>query len=461
MHPRHALLLVPLLSFATFACGDGSSKYSTVDARFDASTAGAQVTHAWFPLVPGTTHEYRRDEEARDDERGNRPPTHTTRAVSHFTRTLGGVECCWVVVRERALDERGEPGELVEERFEYFAQDAAGHVWILGVDATQYEEGEVVGRDGSWSIEEDGERAGLVLPHSPRPRDAFERVADGTRVRALVQSNGVRVETPELGTFVGCLQLSESIRGAAGAEDRTVLLAPDLGEVTHRGGGGDSDRQGSRWLRAVLDDKRPALDPNHFRATVDHPYFPLVPGITLRYAGTSEDGFEEVLVSVLADTKRVLGVDCTSVEVLELVEGELVEESIDWYAQDELGNVWYFGSAVTEFEDGVAVGTEGSWIAGENGAQPGLEMPASPRVGDSYRQEYAPGVAEDVALVHRADVDVIAGGFAWSGCLEIRERNPLEPDSASEFKYHARSVGVVLEVNADGSETLELVEISD
>ena len=131
----------------------------------------------------------------------------------------------------------------------------------------------------------------------------------------------------------------------------------------------------------------------------------------------------------------------------------------DWYAQDNDGNVWYFGEDSREYEDGEEVSTEGSWQAGVDGAQPGIIMKANPRIGDSYRQEYYPGEAEDMGQVIRLNESASVPYGSFGEVLVILEWNPLEPD-VIEHDYYAPGVGAILEVVVEGEpERVELVEI--
>ena len=141
------------------------------------------------------------------------------------------------------------------------------------------------------------------------------------------------------------------------------------------------------------------------------------------------------------------------------LDGELTEETFDWFAQDSEGNVWYFGEDSAEYEDGELVSTEGSWEAGVDGAQPGIIMKADPRVGDSYRQEYYEGEAEDMGAVVALEQSVTVPYGDFDDCLQILDWNPLEPDS-NEYKYYSSEIGLVLEMQEDGSEPLELINIT-
>jgi hypothetical protein len=193
---------------------------------------------------------------------------------------------------------------------------------------------------------------------------------------------------------------------------------------------------------------------------VDNPYFPLPVGRVLTYEADTEDGLEIIVVEVLSDIKVVMGVTCVVVRDTVTLDGELVEDTFDWYAQDIDGNVWYMGEDSTEYENGVPVSKAGSWEAGVDGATAGIIMwGAFPPVGTSYRQEFYEGEAEDVGTILATDemVDVPWGTF--SGCLKTADTTPLEPDVYEE-KYYAPGIGAVLEVDDEDVRT-ELVDVQD
>lgn len=198
----------------------------------------------------------------------------------------------------------------------------------------------------------------------------------------------------------------------------------------------------------------PVFEPTTATATIDNPWLPLVPGTTAVFEGTTSGGFERIEETVTTRTKTILGAPCVVVESRAYVDGELVEETLDWYSQDAEGNVWYLGEDTKEYEGGVVVSTEGSWEAGVDGAEPGILMLAAPEVGDAYRQEYYEGEAEDMAEVVGLDVPVTLGDGTPYTCLVTREWTPLEPDQ-DERKYYAEGVGLVREAQADGSEPID------
>lgn len=196
-----------------------------------------------------------------------------------------------------------------------------------------------------------------------------------------------------------------------------------------------------------LDIPMPA--PSSFTTRIDNPFMPLRPGTTLTYA-LSEDG-ERVTYEVTRDTREVNGVTCVVVHDIAYVNGLVVEDTHDWFAQDADGNVWYFGEDTAEYEPGnpVPLNNNGAWEAGVDGAVAGIVMLADPAVGQRYYQEYAKGIAEDFAVVKslKSTVDVVYGSF--DDVLKTRDVNPLDP--SEERKYHVEGVGTVLTTDEDGA----------
>ena len=204
----------------------------------------------------------------------------------------------------------------------------------------------------------------------------------------------------------------------------------------------------------------PVIDPARFSATIDNPFFPLVPGTRLIYEGTTADGKERNVVEVTRETKVVMGVETRVVHDVVEVDGEVEEETFDWYAQDVDGNVWYFGED-TRAVGGPTVDTSGSFTAGVDGALPGIIMPGNPVPGDQYRQEYYRGEAEDTGKVlSLTGTESASYGGARSDLLVTEDVNPLDPAAAIENKYFARGVGNVVVVHVTGpAERVELVAV--
>jgi hypothetical protein len=201
------------------------------------------------------------------------------------------------------------------------------------------------------------------------------------------------------------------------------------------------------------------LDPARFAGVaITHPFWPMAPGSRWTYRETDVDGtVQDVEVTVTDKTKQILGITATVVHDVLKEDGEVVEDTFDWYAQDVDGNLWYLGEDTKEFENGKVTSTEGSWEAGVDNAQPGIILPAAPAVGMTYRQEYLAGQAEDEASVMSLTEHVRLKAGIWDGVLTTRETTALEPDVV-EYKFYARGVGEVQAIDvSDGTSREELL----
>ena len=203
----------------------------------------------------------------------------------------------------------------------------------------------------------------------------------------------------------------------------------------------------------------PKIDPKDFVSKIDNKYFTLAPGRKFIYEGKTSAGTERIEVIVTDESKRVMGVTATVVRDTAWLEGELIEDTKDWFAQDKEGNVWYFGEETKEYEKNKVVSTKGSWEAGVDDAKPGIVMPASPKVGDSYRQEYFKGEAEDMGDIVALDRKVTVKYGTFENCLQTRDWSKIEK-SLNEYKYYSPDIGfVVLEKAVKGKERVELVSV--
>jgi hypothetical protein len=217
----------------------------------------------------------------------------------------------------------------------------------------------------------------------------------------------------------------------------------------------------------------PATVPDFAAASFSNPtqitnvYLPLVVGASRTYAADTPDGPERIVVEVLADTRLVSGVLCRVVRDRVFLNDVLIEDTHDFYAQDDAGNVWYMGETVDNHnydDEGnlIDVTHEGAWEAGEDvagigtAALPGFAMPAVRTVGRVYNQEYYPGEAEDTGEIISLNATVTLASGATYDCVQTRDSTPLDPD-AVEFKFYAAGVGLVLESGPDGSQRVELV----
>jgi hypothetical protein len=226
-------------------------------------------------------------------------------------------------------------------------------------------------------------------------------------------------------------------------------------------GCGDKEDEGSCTPAIEVDSSYdPTIDPSEFSTTIDNPYLPWVPGTVFTYEGTSDGEAERNVVTVTDETRVIMGITCVAVDDRVEVAGELEERTTDWYAQDADGNVWYFGEDSNEYSDGKVTSTEGSWLAGVDGALPGIVMEADPRVGDAYRQEFLVGEAEDLAQVERLRQSVSVDYGSFDDALRTREWTPLEPCVAEE-KWYAPGVGLVKStMTSGGQEDMQLVSMT-
>lgn len=196
-----------------------------------------------------------------------------------------------------------------------------------------------------------------------------------------------------------------------------------------------------------------------FTARVDNPWFPLLAGTQYRYTGVKDGKPSRDVMTVTHGTRTIEGAPCVVVHDRLYLKGHLAERTTDWYSQDAQGNVWYFGENTAELDaHGHVKSTAGTWTAGVNAAQPGIYMPANPRIGKSGRQEYYKGQAEDhykvIGLFHTVSPtgpQTVALTKEWS---------PLEP-GVLDHKMYARGIGVVLEQTEKGpQERNELVSVT-
>jgi hypothetical protein len=183
---------------------------------------------------------------------------------------------------------------------------------------------------------------------------------------------------------------------------------------------------------------------------VDNSWFPLIPGMTWEYRGVKDGEPSHEIMVATSKTKTIQGVPCTVVNDKLYLSGKLEERTLDYYAQDKDGNVWYFGEDTAELKpNGEVKSTEGTWLAGRDGAVAGIFMPADPQVGQSFRQEYYKGQAEDHFRILSLNEQVKTPGATSDQAMLTMEWTPLEPN-VIDHKYYVQGIGTVLEQTAKG-----------
>ena len=207
------------------------------------------------------------------------------------------------------------------------------------------------------------------------------------------------------------------------------------------GSGGSSLPQGSEQVK---------LDPAEFTTKIDNPYWPMSPGSKWVYNEVEDGAKLKVEVTVTDRTKRIAnGITARVVHDVVSENGQPLEVTDDWYAQDSAGNIWYLGEKTAEYKNGKVSSRAGSFEAGVDGAQPGVALPGDPQVGDSYRQEYYAGQAEDKASVLSLDATANVPFEKFDGVLRTEDINPL--DKSVENKFYAKGVGPIRTTHIKGA----------
>ena len=221
-----------------------------------------------------------------------------------------------------------------------------------------------------------------------------------------------------------------------------------------------------RELVIALDEDRynPVIAPSNFLSVSEitaapNPLFPLVPGTIYNFRSAVPEGTETVEFTVTRGTRTILGVTCIVVRDIVRLNGSVTEDTVDWFAQDRSGNVWYFGENTAEYEGELITTTAGSWEAGVSGAKPGIIMFAQPVVGKVYRQELFLGEAEDAARVMALNETVTVAAGSYSNCLKTEDFTPIEPGQG-EIKYYAPGIGNVLTISPDTGKRVELISVT-
>jgi hypothetical protein len=252
---------------------------------------------------------------------------------------------------------------------------------------------------------------------------------------------------------------ARAIKRAGAATASIAVLLPALAGC---GGSSDGDKSVAATqpgTNTFPQSSEPAnLNPADFTTQIDNPYFPLPVGGRWVIRVTDTEGLEQnEVITVTDQTKRIAdGVEARVVRDVVSEGGKPVEITDDWYAQDTEGNVWYFGENTTEFHNGKR-DTSGSFEAGVNGADAGIAMLAHPEAGQTYREEYYAGHAEDRSRVLALDQQAEVPFGHFGDVLLTEDYTPIEPD-VLELKFYAKGIGQVLaQTVSGGSEREELI----
>lgn len=402
-------------------------------ANFPRSTV---IDNIYSPYTPGTVFTAK-------DADGN----ITTMTVTSDTKVIMGIEC--VVVHDIV---KSPAGAVIEDTYDWYAQDKDGNVWYFGEDTKMYAAGSV-STAGSWTAGVDCAKPGMVMKANPQVGDSYrqEYQAGNAEDKSDILSLNESI-TVAYGSFINCIKTKDYTPlepgiyeykwfcpgvGWVRAQDATLVGTPneDLQTMVPAGVGcGDPTRD-------ITYD--PIINATQFPTPtkIDNEFSPYKPGDV--FVAKDADG-NITTMTVTNETKTILGIACVVVhDIVKSPSGATIEDTWDWYAQDKDGNVWYFGEDTKMYAgDAGAYSTAGSWTAGVNCAKPGIVMEASPKVGDSYKQEYQAGNAEDKADILALNESITVAYGSLTGCIKTKDYTPLEP-GIYEYKWFCPNVGWV------------------
>lgn len=210
--------------------------------------------------------------------------------------------------------------------------------------------------------------------------------------------------------------------------------------------------------------KKVKIDPRNFTTKITNKYMSLPIGSRFIFEGETADGLERIEITVGGQTKKLMGVTTLVYRDKVYLDDQMVEDTRDYLAQDREGNVWYFGEEVNNYENGVLVDHDGTWLAGVDGAKPGILIKQNPRIRETYQQEFYEGVAEDTVDVLSLTETVTGPLGMFKNCLKTYDYTPLDPDSKEHKFFCPAQEGLavghrVLITHLINKTKMELVEV--
>ncbi len=470
--------------------------------NFDESTT---IDNQWLPMRPGTQWIF----EGTTNEDGELIPHRLVFTVTDLTKEIAGVPTLVAYIEDYSDD------ELVEAEIAFYAQDNDDNVWYLGEYPEEYEDGELVDAP-AWIAGIDGAKAGIKMRAEPRlgtpsypqgwapsvewsDRGQVYKMAQQTCVPARCYADVLVIDEfnqEEPGAFqqkyyargVGNIQvgwrgeetqqeelelievlqldpvdLAQVREAALALEERAYEVSADVYGQTSPSEPLPQAIASTQMSEQLYE----AYDPGNFNdsTNIDNLWLPMQPGTQWQLEGvTVEDGelFNHEIIFTVTDLVKVIdGVPTVVAWIEDYSEGQLVEAEIAFYAQDDDGNVWYFGEYPEEYENGQFVDAP-TWIAGLEGSRPGIKMPADPQLGSpSFSQGLSTSVGwTDRGQVYRMNQRTCVPFDCYDDAMIMDEFNVEEP-GAIQLKYYAPGVGQI-RVGFRGDdlqpEILELIE---
>lgn len=221
-----------------------------------------------------------------------------------------------------------------------------------------------------------------------------------------------------------------------------------------------SDAQKGEISKTETSEYNPAINPSDFTTKITNKYFSLPVGKKMIYEADTEEGVERIEIEIENGTRNIMGIETIIYRDKVYLGGVLVEDTKDYLAQDKDGNVWYFGEDVNNYEAGNLLDHAGSFIAGVDGAKPGIWIKGEQIVGDSYKQEYYKGEAEDMRDVVAINLTVSTKLATYTDCVKVYDWTPLDPKSR-EHKYYCPEVAsLVLNEDLESRKRAELIKVT-
>jgi len=368
------------------------------------------------------------------------------------TKVILGITCA--VIHDRVWLN----GILIEETYDWHAQDNEGNMWYFGEDVTNYKnDGSIKDHAGAWEAGVAGAKPGIVMLADPqvgmkyREEYYFNEAEDEAEVVATGEAVSVA-----FGSFTNCIKTRNWTELDPGAEE-FKWYAPKVGVVKVIK---VSDNQVEELVRTE-GGYDPGINLANFSnpTTITNPYRLFEPGKTYIYEAQTAEGLQRVEVKRLPTNRVIMGINCVVVLDKVWLNNIVIEETCDWFAQDNTGNLWYMGEDVDNYNhDGTFKDHHGAWEAGVNGALPGIIMGANPQVGDHFQEEYLWGEAEDEAEVEEVGLTVTVPYGTFTNCIKTYNFTRLDRD-ADEYKFYAPGVGYVKIIHVEDGEEFLLIDI--
>lgn len=420
--------VAPAVLTAALTLAACTSDESAPKGEVPAFSNPTEITNSYLPLAERGRWVY---EGTANDE-----PYLIEVAVTPATRTIewGENSTETLVVRRRQLVN----GLLIQEALVHYAQDDGGGVWSFGQDVDNFKEGELADHEGSRLAGADDVEPILVMPGDPQGGQAFsgeDVLGLDTLKRHEIVSLTEHVDAPDGPVDTGLVVATVQ---PGGAKEEERVFVPDVGLVLARGADGEL----SLTTRLPQDAESAARETFSNSTTVDNPFFG-VTGVDYRlYLGEDEGEPLRIEVAPTEETKAIEWEGGTTETIVSQFiatsERDLLEIAVDWFAQDDRGNVWYFGEDVFNYEEGRVANMGGTWLAGKDGP-PGLIMPGEPALGQRFNPENIPGLVFESVEVEEVDgTFTLPTGEQLTDVLLLHE---VLDDGSEEFKEYAAGYG--------------------